>query len=91
MYLPARGCVDDLEITLEELGAILENTELGCHNILCGDFNADLGNLGGKRSAKKTDRRGETLFNFISRYCLISINLDQMATGFLNTHHGPTG
>ena len=47
VYLPARGCADNLEITLDELGAILENTELGSHNVLCGDFNADIGSLGG--------------------------------------------
>ena len=47
VYLPARGCADDLEVTLDELSAILENTELGSHSLICGDFNADLVNLGG--------------------------------------------
>ena len=91
VYLPARGCADDLDETLDELSAILENLELGSYNILCGDFNADLGSLGGVRSRKKADRRGISLSNFLLRYNLYSVNLDQISTGLLNTHHGPTG
>ena len=91
VYLPARGCADDLGTTLDELGAIIENTELGSYNIVCGDFNADLGNLGGIRSNKIADKRGELLSAFISRYNLTPANLSQNATGLVNTHHGPTG
>ena len=47
VYLPARGCADDIVVTLDELGAIIESTELGSYNLLCGDFNADLGSNGG--------------------------------------------
>ena len=39
IYLPARGCGEDLESCLE----ILESREQGTQNILCGDFNADVG------------------------------------------------
>ena len=39
VYLPARGCADDLETTLDYLGAIVEGTELGSFNVVCGDFN----------------------------------------------------
>ena len=91
VYLPARGGVDDLYITLDELGAILENTELGSYNLLCDDFNADTGSLGGERSQKKADKRGMTMNNFVKRYDLVPINLDPLALGPVNTHYRPTG
>ena len=34
VYLPARGCDDDIVTTLDELSAILDNTEIGSHNII---------------------------------------------------------
>ena len=91
VYLPARGCADDIEVTLDELCAILDNTELGSFNILCGDFNADLGNIGGPRSHKRTDSRGRILHGFVHRYNLIPVNLGMSAIGPINTHYGPTG
>ena len=91
VYLPARGCADDIEITLDELSAILDNTELGSYNVLCGDFNADLGDMGGPRSIKRTDNRGRLLYNFIMKYDLVPVNLGLLASGPINTHYGPTG
>ena len=91
VYLPARGCADDLETTLDELGAIIENSKLGSHNILCGDFNADLGSKGGPRSIKKPDKRGDILYKFIDEYNLTPVNLHALAIGSVNTHFGPTG
>ena len=91
IYMPARGCADDLETTLDELSALIEGSELGSHNILCGDFNADVGLRGGSRSTKVPDKRGLALFNFITEYNLVSINLRAVTLGPVNTHFGPTG
>ena len=91
IYLPARGCADDIDVVLDELSAILDNTEYGSYNILCGDFNADLGESGGPRSTKATDARGKTLFNFLSKYNMVAMNLSNNSYGPLNTHYGPTG
>ena len=91
IYLPARGCADDLEITLDEISATLDNTETGSYNILCGDFNADLGAKGGSKSSKVPDKRGLTLLRFVNKYDLRPVNLFEQAIGPLNTHYGPTG
>ena len=91
IYMPARGCADDIDIVIDELSAILDNTEYGSYNVLCGDLNADLGKMGGPRSKKVTDNRGVALHNFMLRYDLTAVNLSDIATGPINTHHGPTG
>ena len=87
----ARVCADDIEVTSDELGAPLENTELGSYNVLCGDLFADMGMKGGPRSMKHTDMRGEILNNFIKQYDVCPINLEGDAEGPLNTHYGPCG
>ena len=46
VYLLSRGCEGDLQVNLDELSAILEGTKAGAHNIICGDFNADIGSKG---------------------------------------------
>ena len=91
IYLPACGCEEDILTTLDELGAIIDNTEMGSHNILCGDMNADLGLKGGPRSAKQPDKRGLTLASFVEKYHLTATNLCKDARGPVNTHVGPTG
>ena len=91
IYLPARGCDEDIATTLDELGAILDNTEIGSHNILCGDMNADMGSKGGPKSKKIPDIRGNRLHNFIVKYSLTAVNLCKEAIGPINTHFGPTG
>ena len=87
----ARVFTDDIEVTSDELGAPLENTELGSYNALCGDLFADMGMKGGPRSMKHTDKRGEILHNFIKQYDVCPINLEGDAEGPLNTHYGPCG
>ena len=91
LYLPARGCDDDIATTLDELSAILDNTQMGSHNILCGDLNADLGVRGGPRSSKIPDKRGTILYSFVVKYNLLPANLCMNVQGPLNTHYGPTG
>ena len=89
--MPARGCDEDIATTLDELGAILDSTEIGSHNVLCGDMNADLGVKGGPKSKKIPDKRGMLLYNCVDKYSLTAANLGKEALGPVNTHYGPTG
>ena len=91
VYLPARGCDDDIVTTLDELSAILDNSEICSHNIICGDLNADMGIKVGCRSKKTPDKRGIILYNFAAKYSFSATNLSRMATGPIDTHYGPTG
>ena len=91
IYLPARGNEEIIEVVIDELSAIIENSKLGTHNILCGDFNADLRVSGGPRSAKIPDKRGVTLANFTMIYNMIQTNLTFNAKVPINTHYGLTG
>ena len=50
VYLPAQGSGEDLVSCLDDLAEILESREAGDLNIICGDFNADVGNEGGPRA-----------------------------------------
>ena len=75
VYLPAYGCGEDYETTLDELSAILESTEDGSINIIGGDLNGDLGALGGPRSRNNANKQGKILNRFITKYDYIATNL----------------
>ena len=91
VYFPARGCCDDLATTIDELSAIIENSDFGAKNIICGDMNADIGNLYGTRNTRKSTKEGKCLFNFISKYDLSAANLSKMSKGPIDTFYGPNG
>ena len=89
VYLPAYGCGEDYETTLDELSAILESTEDGSINIIGGDLNGDLGSEGGTRSHNITNREGLILSRFTKKYGFIATNLEDYAVGPINTFYGP--
>ena len=89
VYLPAYGCGEDYETTLDELSAILESTEDGSINIIGGDLNGDLGMLGGPRSRNNANKQGKILNRFITKYDYIATNLESYARGPVNTYYGP--
>ena len=91
IYLPASGSSEDFATCLDELGALIENSEMGSMNVICGDFNADPGKLGGQRAYKNASARGMILMDFIHRYSFNLINLGTTADGPVDTHFGPTG
>ena len=91
VYMPARGCKGDLDSTLDELAAVLENTETGSLNIVGGDLNGDVGSLGGGRGKRGPSTEGRKVFRFATNCSLTFANLDSRTTGPVCTHNGPTG
>ena len=88
VYMPAQGCADDLAVTLDELGAILDNSEANAYNIIGGDLNGDMGNLGGPRANHICTNEGRIVYDFTSRYNLYPVNLSMKAIGPINTFYG---
>ena len=91
VYFPAKGCCDDLTTTIDELSAIIENTDFGTKNIICGDMNADVGNSCGTRGIRNSTKEGKCLSDFIAKYDLFAANLDILARGPVDTFYGPNG
>ena len=91
VYLPAQGSGEELEACLDDLAEILESREAGDLNIVCGDFNADVGNQGGPRGIKPPTKQGAHLMKLVNEFGLTICNLSEKATGPTNTYEGPTG
>ena len=91
VYLPAKGSNENYGEVLDELGAVIESMEEGSYTFVCGDLNADIGAMGGKRSDIKPGKEGKLLAGFISEYSFVAANLSDMATGPLNTFDNDMG
>ena len=85
VYLPNQGSDEDYEACLDDLIEILESRESGSINILCGDFNADLGNLVGDRSLGPPNKPGQLLHKLINEFGLHVCNMQSSTTGPINT------
>ena len=53
VYLPSKGSPENCDAALDDLADIIDSREIGSYSIVCGDLNADMGNLAGGRSKKK--------------------------------------
>ena len=91
VYLPAQGSPESFEACLDDLSEVLKTREFGSKTIICGDTNADMGSLGGKRSLKVPTLRGKIFFDFVSNFNLTSVNLQEGCSGPIQTFVGPTG
>ena len=91
IYLPAPGSRDDLSVVLDELSEIIEGMEVGSLTIVCGDYNGDVGHLGGPRSTRRPTAQGRKIVNFFSEFSLFPSNLCDIAKGPLNTFRGGVG
>ena len=91
VYLPAPGSSEDLSAVLDELSQIIENMEEGSLTMVCGDFNGDVGYLGGPRSTRRPTGAGRGLITFFDEFSLSLTNLMQCASGPLNTFRGAVG
>ena len=90
VYMPAEGCADDLAVTLDELGAILDNSETNAYNIIGGDLNGDMGTLGGPRATRECTNEGRLVCDFARRYNLYPANLSMNAVGLsMDTTQSP--
>ena len=91
VYLPSPGCCDNFEVAIDEIAEVINTGETGTCTLLCGDFNADMGYMGGKRSNRKPTRVGKTLAGFFEELDLVAVNMTTMATGPLNTFNSGVG
>ena len=91
VYMPAQGCGEELEPCLDDLAEVLRSREHNAINVVCGDFNADIGVEGGNRSKKQATARGKALMNTINEFGFSALNLGPKATGPVCTYVGPTG
>ena len=91
VYLPAQGCGEDLNTVLDEISEIVEAREPGSHVIVLGDFNGDVGALGGPRGTRPPTPRGRYVMNFFDRHGLVPMNMQISASGPVDTfqcHNG---
>ena len=66
VYLPSRsGCTDAFKESLDQLEAMFMLLPPGANIIVMGDFNADLGHLGGPRSCTQINEQGKILHQYI--------------------------
>ena len=91
VYMPSMGSPECFETTLDDLAAIIDSMEVGSHSFVCGDLNADMGNLGGNRKLCNPTKRGKILYDFVKSYNLCATNQMPNAVGPVDTFYGPNG
>ena len=89
--MPSKGWEGDLNVSLDELGGIIDAREDGTLTLVCGDLNDDMGKLGGPRGLKNPDKRGRAIVHFTQSYGHTAANLQVTSTGPVNTFNGPFG
>ena len=66
VYLPSRsGCTDKFKEALDQLEGALMLLPEGADVVIMGDFNADLGHLGGPMSHSPPNEQGKILSNYL--------------------------
>ena len=89
--MPSPGATDDFDVVLDELAETVESMETGSLTMICGDYNGDVGHLGGPRSNRKPSPTGRKLMNFFNEYSLSLCNMWSSTIGPLNTFKGGVG
>ena len=91
VYMLAVGSCDDHSTAFDELSYILESLEDGAVNLVIGDFNGDIGHMGGPRGSSEPTRAGRVVIDFMDRYDFRAANLLYNASGSVRTfecHNG---
>ena len=91
VYLPASSSDDDLSTTLDQLSVVLEGRDSDSLNLVCGDFNGDIGHAVDGRGIKPPTKAGKLINDFFIRHNLWPSNQGISANGPLYTYEGPTG
>ena len=91
IYLPSPGSSDSYESTLDDIAGLISEQSDGSLSIFCGDWNADMGYLGGQKSTRQPSRLGKTTAKFFEEFSLHACNLAKTTKGPLNTFNGGTG
>ena len=82
IYLSAPGSADEFNIVIDELSEVVERMEEGSLTIVCGDYNGDVGHLGGPRSTRRPTPQGRKVMKFLNEFSLYPTNM--------STDEGPT-
>ena len=87
VYLPSRsGCTDPFKESVNQLGAAIELIPPGCKVIVLGDFNADLGALGGPMLCSTTNEQGSIFSSYVNAWDLVSSHLHLSPTNSTYTY-----
>ena len=89
VYMHSQGSSDDFETTIDECAELINSRE--AFNIVCGDFNGDVGHLGGPKSNRKPTKQGLIVSKFFNEFSLFPANLSKDAVGTINTFRGGMG
>ena len=89
--MPSQGSPDDFDTVLDDLADSLNNTEEGSLSLLCGDFNGDVGHLGGLKSTRRPSILGKKVINFFKEFSLFPSNLMKSTKGPVITFKGGMG
>ena len=74
VYLPSRsGCTDDIKESLDQLDAAITLLSPGTDIIIMGDFNADLGLLGGPKASTEVNEQGRYLGILFLHICIFRL------------------
>ena len=88
VYLPAQGSCDSLDNSLDDITEVIESREEGAHIVVLGDFNGDVGSLGGPRGTRNPTLRGTKVMRFFDRHGLSPLNMQKFAGGPVDTYEG---
>ena len=81
IYLPSRsGCTDVFKDSLDQLEAAILLLPPGAEIIIMGDFNADLGLLGGPMACTHINEQGKILHRYLTKWNFISTHLHLQPT-----------
>ena len=81
VYLPSRsGCTDDFKEALHQMEAIIMLLPPGADIIIMGDFNTDVGHLGGPQSSTQLNEQGKILHRHFTRWEFASSHLYLLST-----------
>ena len=91
IYLPSPGSSEHLVSVLDDLSGIIDCMETGSLTLVCGDYNGDVGHLGGPRSTRRPTAQGTKIMKFLDEFSLVPCNLSADTKGPLNTFKGGVG
>ena len=91
VYLPSPGSCDDYESVLDDLAGQLSDNDNNSLAMICGDWNADMGHLGGKKSNRTPTKLGRIAAAFFNEFSLYASNMSSDTKGPLNTFKGGVG
>ena len=77
--------------TLDELSGFLEVYGEGDIIIIAGDFNGDIGNLGGPRSKKVPTKEGKVVYKYMCELDMVAVNMQDITIGPIETFNSYMG